>query len=64
MAFYPSMQASPMWLLAVAFAGSDGKVSVFDISDLVGRISQACKSGSVRVRIAALPLYMLMPWHL
>jgi hypothetical protein len=38
MALSPCSQMSPMWLLAVAHAGSEAKIRVLDITDLVVRI--------------------------
>ena len=62
MALYPPSQSSTMWLLAVAFAGSDGKVKVFDISDIVARIrSGGSESGAaIRVRSHSTPIASLI----
>jgi hypothetical protein len=57
MAFYPSMQASPMWLLAAAFAGDEGKVRVFDISDLVMRVRATTSSQAPQIRVRAILEY-------
>ena len=51
MALYPPSQSSTMWLLTVAFAGSDGKVKVIDISDIVARIRSAGSESGAAIRV-------------
>ena len=50
-ALYPCIQTSPMWLLAVAHAGSEARVRVLDITDLVARIRISSRGGAAPLRV-------------
>lgn len=51
MALYPCIQTSPMWLLAVAHGGSEARVRVLDVTDLVARIRISSRGGAAPLRV-------------
>lgn len=51
MSLYPPVQGASMWLLAAAFVGNEGKVKVFDITDIVARIRAASQEGGASIRV-------------